>query len=173
MLGVLAIIGVLSVGGIAGYSKAMAKFRANKTIDQVSHIVANTRILFGSQKDYSDLGGSEANVAKLVFTAHLFPDEMLGTATNADSINIFDVFNNPYGGDVTLEAGPRFKKEVDTTGVTTAAAQKKAFIIVYKGIPRDACIDLASQNWDSSSGSGLIAMSINDEGASLKTNEAV
>ena len=30
MLGVLAIIGVLSVGGIAGYSKAMEKFKINK-----------------------------------------------------------------------------------------------------------------------------------------------
>ena len=33
MLGVLAIIGVLSVGGIAGYSKAMMKYRINKAID--------------------------------------------------------------------------------------------------------------------------------------------
>ena len=32
MLGVLAIIGVLSVGGIAGYSKAMMKYRINKKI---------------------------------------------------------------------------------------------------------------------------------------------
>ena len=32
MLGVLAIVGVLSVGGIAGYSKAMNKFKTNKKI---------------------------------------------------------------------------------------------------------------------------------------------
>ena len=32
MLGVLAIIGVLSVGGIAGYSKAMEKWKIIKTI---------------------------------------------------------------------------------------------------------------------------------------------
>ena len=32
MLGVLAIIAVLSVGGIAGYSKAMEKFKVNKAI---------------------------------------------------------------------------------------------------------------------------------------------
>ena len=51
MLGVLAIIGVLSVGGIAGYSKAMAKYRVNKTIDQVSHIAANVRILFSNQRN--------------------------------------------------------------------------------------------------------------------------
>ena len=34
MLGVLAIIGVLSVGWIAGYFKAMEKFKINKTIEQ-------------------------------------------------------------------------------------------------------------------------------------------
>lgn len=33
ILGVLAIIGVLSVGGIAGYSKAMAKYKLTKTQD--------------------------------------------------------------------------------------------------------------------------------------------
>ena len=31
MIGVLAIIGVLSVGGIAGYSRAMTKYRTNKS----------------------------------------------------------------------------------------------------------------------------------------------
>ena len=33
MLGVLAIIGVLSVGGIAGYGKAMEKFKVNKIVE--------------------------------------------------------------------------------------------------------------------------------------------
>ena len=33
MLGVLAIIGVLSIGGITGYSKAMFKYKFNKTIE--------------------------------------------------------------------------------------------------------------------------------------------
>ncbi len=41
MLGVLAIIGVLSVGGIAGYSKAMTKFKTNKMIDEYNSIVFN------------------------------------------------------------------------------------------------------------------------------------
>ena len=41
MLGVLAIIGVLSVGGIAGYSKAMHRYRINKFIDQVTLTVGN------------------------------------------------------------------------------------------------------------------------------------
>ena len=36
MLGVLAIIGVLSVGGIAGYSLSMRRHRANQVVDLVS-----------------------------------------------------------------------------------------------------------------------------------------
>ena len=39
MLGVLAIIGVLSVGGIAGYSKAMEQFRINKAISEYSYLI--------------------------------------------------------------------------------------------------------------------------------------
>ncbi len=36
MLGVLAIIGVLSIGGIAGYTMAMNRYRANEVIDAAS-----------------------------------------------------------------------------------------------------------------------------------------
>lgn len=36
MLGVLAIIGVLSIGGIAGYSLAMRRYRANQIVDAVN-----------------------------------------------------------------------------------------------------------------------------------------
>ena len=39
MLGVLAIIAVLSVGGIAGYSKAMEKFKVNKTISEYNTLM--------------------------------------------------------------------------------------------------------------------------------------
>ena len=36
MLGVLAIIGVLSIGGIAGYTLSMRRYRANQVLDAVS-----------------------------------------------------------------------------------------------------------------------------------------
>ena len=60
MLGVLAIIGVLSVGGIAGYSKAMNKFKTNKVADNVSMMVANIKTLYAQQKTYEDLDNAEA-----------------------------------------------------------------------------------------------------------------
>ena len=39
MLGVLAIIGVLSVGAISGYSKAMMKYKLNKQTEQLGSIL--------------------------------------------------------------------------------------------------------------------------------------
>ena len=39
MLGVLAIVGVLSVGGIAGYSKAMEKWKVTKAIEEYSYLI--------------------------------------------------------------------------------------------------------------------------------------
>ena len=39
MLGVLAIVGVLSVGAIAGYSKAMMKYKLNKQAQQLNTII--------------------------------------------------------------------------------------------------------------------------------------
>ena len=39
MLGVLALIAVLSVGGIAGYSKAMEKYKLNKAISEYNNLI--------------------------------------------------------------------------------------------------------------------------------------
>lgn len=49
MLGVLAIMGVLSIGGIAGYSKAMMQYKINKTSDQIVQIVSGLRTMYSSQ----------------------------------------------------------------------------------------------------------------------------
>ena len=81
MLGVLAIIGVLSVGGIAGYSKAMMKYRINKTIEQITLIAGNVRAFFGSQKNYAELDNCWLNnivstKCQFMKKAKLIPDEM-------------------------------------------------------------------------------------------------
>ncbi|MBP5614981.1 MAG: hypothetical protein J6X42_00280, partial [Alphaproteobacteria bacterium] len=55
MLGVLAIIGVLSAGGLAGYSKAMFKHKLNSTMDQITMLVTNIRTMYGTQGNYNGL----------------------------------------------------------------------------------------------------------------------
>ena len=136
MLGVLAIIGVLSVGGIAGYSKAMNKFKINKTTDQVSMLIANLRTMFSSQGNYAGLDNAQAVNFGIV------PDDMYDTCTST-ACNI----TNPFGGDVTIDGSPI--KQGDTDG---------AFRITYEGLSREACVTLATGDWGSGQSSGLIAM---------------
>jgi len=142
MLGVLAIIGVLSVGGIAGYSKAMMQYKINKTADQVSQVVTNVRTLFGSQKDYKALGYS-GNAVNLIKKSHLAPDELWNSA-GTDLENVFGgYFHITYG-----------KKKTDADG--------KAFGVSLSSIPEEACMALATYDWGSGSSSGLISLSVND-----------
>jgi len=61
MLGVLAIVGVLSAGGIAGYSMAMQSYRTTQIIEK-THLIA-TRVRSVYKGDYSS-GVSKDNMIK-------------------------------------------------------------------------------------------------------------
>ena len=134
MLGVLAIVGVLSVGGIAGYSKAMEKFKINKTIDQISQIATNIRTLYAQQTTYAGLNGQTAYQMKVT------PDE-LGSPDG-------DRFTNPFNGGVEINS--------------LHTLSDKAFQITYFGLQESACIALATQDWGSGHSSGLVSIVINN-----------
>ena len=91
MLGVLAIIGVLSVGAIAGYSKAMMKYKLNKQSEQL------TQILFSLEHYREMLGRDRNNIANdtyviaLLIKLNAIPLEMIKPN---DNYYIYDVFGN-------------------------------------------------------------------------------
>ena len=69
MLGVLAIIGVLSIGGIAGYTLAMNRYRANEILDAASKVAIVAMSADGGMGNaayLSALGGYQAAVVPLV-----------------------------------------------------------------------------------------------------------
>ena len=121
MLGVLAIIGVLSVGGIAGYSKAMMKYRINKTIEQISLISSNVQSFFAPQKNYSGLNQTVIKKAKLV------PDENIELKT-----------------DGTIKLKNEFDGEMGVYNYNN-----RAFVIALGNLPQEACIELATKDWSS------------------------
>ncbi len=136
MLGVLAIIGVLSVGGIVGYSKAMMKFKINKTIDQISQMAQNTRTLYARQRNYGNISG------KIVYKANLAPREMFEDGSGSYGMT------NAFGGNVTIYSSGK-----------NSSGDNKAFMITLYDVPEEACIELASQDWGGGEASGLIAVS--------------
>ena len=137
MLGVLAIIGVLSVGGIAGYSKAMNKFKTNKVADNVSMLVANIKTMYAQQKTYSSLTTGTAHDMGLV------PDELVKKSGSTT------LYKNAFNGDVEIHAAS------STNGTTS---DSKAFVIYFGGLSKEACITLATNDWGSGYSSGLIAL---------------
>ena len=75
MLGVLAIIGVLSVGGIAGYSKAMMKFKVNKWLNDVVTTIANFNTFYMNSKKYSDI--DDKDLTDFFEELKIVPENML------------------------------------------------------------------------------------------------
>ena len=87
MLGVLAIIGVLSVGAIAGYSKAMFKYKLNKQAEGFNSLL-NSAIQLQPDLDRTVKAGGHFN-ADFFYKLGLVPDSM----TYKNGV-IYDVFNN-------------------------------------------------------------------------------
>ena len=86
MLGVLAIIGVLSVGAIAGYSKAMMKYKLNKQAEQLTTVI-NAGLRYAGQWNLdSSFGYTMPYLIKL----GEIPKEMIKGDTD---LSIYDIFN--------------------------------------------------------------------------------
>ncbi len=131
MLGVLAIVGVLSVGGIAGYSKAMTKFKINKAIDEVNTIVANTKTLFANSKTIKSTNGGwfdpEIEEEDFEFMRNfIMPEETNTSVKNKYGGNMFQ---NPFGGEIY------------------ANPSEEGIIVYLSDLPREACIALGSYDW--------------------------
>ena len=81
MLGVLAIVGILSAGGIAGYSMAMQSQKTSALMEKVNLIATQTRSLYESvyKEDVSDV--VYGNIGGRLIAGNLMPD-----------------LNSPFGG---------------------------------------------------------------------------
>ncbi len=161
MLGVLAIIGVLSVGGIAGYSKAMNKFKTNQVADNVSMLVANIKTLYAQQNSYTGLNNVTAVDMGVV------PDELTGARTEASGTKTQNL-ENAFNGSVLIQAS-------NSKGVSSASSEGDAlaFTLIFNGLSKEACITLATNDWGSSYSSGLIGMQVAAETQSIADDAQV
>lgn len=149
MLGVLAIIGVLSVGGIAGFSKAMLKYKINSTVNQISHTVARIRLAFIGQKDYSGMGDDESDVNSVMVGANIIPPECYARDQKGNVLKPY-TFKNKFKGNLKIRNIDKLKE-----------GDRAAFAIKYDYIPKPACIELATVPWDATNDTGYIGVIIN------------
>ena len=136
MLGVLAIIGVLSVGGITGYSKAMEKFKINKTINEISTIASNIQTTFISQTNFSEklrCGYAYPPCSAGFPLSMIIPDEV---KVDKDKNEI--LLSNNSSLSIIIQGYP-------------------FFTLTINKLSKNDCIELATANWNKNN-NGLIAV---------------
>ncbi len=133
MLGVLAIIGVLSVGGIAGYSKAMETYKINTIKSQVAQLITNVHTLYIQQNSYDGLDTESA------VNMGLFSDG-------------FDTQNLKYYGFYYIRN--KFNTEFSVQGWGSY------FRIEVANINKKECVALATTDWGNSGTTGIRGLGI-------------
>ena len=138
MLGVLAIIGILSVGAIAGYSKAMMKYKMNQAADGYNHLIAT--VIEKIAQDSSVFEGD--SVGTLWYTsifakAGWLPDYFKprkDTATNPDAANFVQ---DKFGNNVWI-----YKKKDKHIGIGVRIDRQKELCITLFNLGKEWKDDL-------------------------------
>ena len=142
MLGVLAIIAVLTVGGIAGYSKAMEKFKINKALQQITMIANNIRTLFANEKNFDNLPvydwetkeHAETMLSLGIITADMYTE-------NSVDGNIGESYIvNPFNGGIWISSHGNFTDQGHYI--------PSYFRISYGMVNKAICMELATKNWN-------------------------
>ena len=133
MLGVLAIVGLLSMAGISLYTKALYQRKVSTTIDQISEIMINVRNIYKGRRNYEFPNwnkGPEADTKKII------PDSMwlkngsawqIKTALKQD-VSLYDSCNESSGC-----SGKTFYMDV-------------AFLAMTKD-DVNSCVKIATSDW--------------------------
>lgn len=142
MLGVLAIVGILSVGGFGIVAKALNNQRYTQIMSNTAELATSAKKMscqFLDDGGYSDYG-------LFLYKSNKYPGNLtyLTSGDNAGS----------YEGIL----GVTYQVEADSNGASS-------FKITLKGVPTDLCIRMASDNWGSIHSTGFKELTVGDKTA--------
>lgn len=138
MIGVLAIVGFLTIGGIWGYIRASQVMRTNNVKDEISTLVANIRAMHITSADYKNL------TVPVLIGAGFVPERMI-------SEDKTEIINSLRGSVLVGSAATNLSK----TG---------SFILIYNGLDAVTCREIAVLSWGSDISSGFLGMTISKTG---------
>jgi prepilin-type N-terminal cleavage/methylation domain-containing protein len=126
MLGVLAIVGILSAGGIAGYSMAMQSYKVSALTEKVNLIAQQSRVLFNGVYDNATANtdgttAGDGSMGAVLLKAGMVTD-----------------LNNPFGSYLKVKGGE---------GGTGAENDEFTVETSDANIPAEACIKLLRTDW--------------------------
>ena len=143
MLGVLAIVGVLSVGGLAGYSKVMHQYKINAALEQIAMISSKLSSYGAGVDSYAGLSNKSAYKLRAIPASAV--EDCEGSGSNSPCKLI-----NPFGGSVTVEP----------SNIEGNGEDEQAYAIIYEGLTQEACISIGSNTWFQSKGDSLLGIGV-------------
>jgi type II secretory pathway pseudopilin PulG len=116
MLGVLAVVGVLSVGALAGYSAAMTNAKANKAAEEIRTAISGLRYLYSGRSNYEGLH------YKQLCTSGVWKN----CKTDDTPVNMFGIWLTSVAGTYGGQPVARIAYELSTSA-EAASGERKAF----------------------------------------------
>lgn len=139
MLGVLAIIGILTTGGFNLVMKTRMHQAVNEVTDTMTSLAQKTRHII---RDYVLDSGTAGNMNCYVAKAKAYPDALTATETEGDTC-------------VTLNLTDRNDVTYDVEYVGT----NPMFWVAVSGLSEEMCLSLSNGNYGNSNSSGFVGLS--------------
>lgn len=156
MLGVLAIIGVLSVGAIAGYSKAMMKYKLNKQAEQITTLINGATLAVRGQQYKRQNTSGYLYLHNLMAVLNLIPSEMDVKKDKLRDAMGYDVGVHWESADwpeikdflvVALRRGNKFIEEPVCWNLLKTAKELSPFLITAQLYVKNRYINFRGDNY--------------------------
>ncbi len=157
MLGVLSIIGILTVGGFSLISKTVSENRVNRVIDEVSDLARRTRVVF-RELIYDEKPTEGKDVTKYVCSSSAYPDvlecdKMLTGGKGCDCKQMTKFIDND-----------EVEMKVSCKVVTDANNNKNAtyyYVLEISNMSEEVCMGIANGQWGSAATNGFSGINFN------------
>ncbi|MDD4519977.1 MAG: hypothetical protein EOM53_01500 [Alphaproteobacteria bacterium] len=123
MIGVLGIIGLLTVGALSGYSVAIDSMKVREMGEDLFAAAQNIKKLYSWQKNYKEITLEGTNLPQKLCKEEIFPS-----------------------GCITKDGTTTIKHALGGTVTVTAPADGASFSLNYSGLSSEECFKIASQN---------------------------
>ena len=156
MLCVLAIIGVLTIGGIKGYQYMVSRYKANKTVEAFAFILTQIRTGYSMQEDFTGISNEVA------YDAGMIP-EQISYKVRGDNY----LLEVPWGGFLNIFPSNAIALPDDAPA---GLVYGDAVIIEIGNISRQTCRMLIGAEWGSYVNSGLVGIAASSKTCDYKPN---
>jgi type II secretory pathway pseudopilin PulG len=147
MLGVLSIIGILTVGGFSLVSKTVAENKTNKVIDEISDLARHTRIVF-REYIYDKKPSNGSNMTEYLKNAGAYPVGLLSYSGSGSTAKFTD------------------DEDVDMTVKLLEKNSIKYYVLVVSNLSQEFCMAITSGQWGTAASNGF-------SGIAFKENDVV